>query len=134
MKHAIGKYEINPSKNTYIMLKLEVIGNLGASAEVKTGNGRTFISFRVAHSRKYRDGAGNSLEETIWVSCALTYTGHENLIQYLTTGTKVFIRGYMGINIYEDKNHERKAGINVNVTELELCGSKQETKEEDKPF
>lgn len=116
------------------MLKLEVIGNLGAPAEVKTGNGRTFISFRVAHSRKFKDGNGNPLEETIWVSCALAYTGHENLVPYLTTGTKVFIRGYMGINIYEDKNHERKAGINVNVTELELCGSKQDTKEDEKPF
>ena len=31
------------------MLKAQVIGNLGADAEVKSSNGKQFVSFRVAH-------------------------------------------------------------------------------------
>ena len=32
------------------MLKASLIGNLGADAQVKSANGREFVTFRVAHS------------------------------------------------------------------------------------
>jgi len=35
------------------MMKLEVIGNLGANAERKSQNGRAFVQFNVAHSEKF---------------------------------------------------------------------------------
>ena len=34
------------------MLKIEVIGNLGAAAEVKSNNGENFVTFRVASTNK----------------------------------------------------------------------------------
>ena len=35
------------------MLKCEIIGNLGADAEVKEANGSKFVAMRVAHSSKW---------------------------------------------------------------------------------
>ena len=35
------------------MIKLEIIGNLGADAEVKVYNGNKFVTFRVAHTDKW---------------------------------------------------------------------------------
>ena len=35
------------------MFKVEVIGNLGADAQVKDANGTKFITFRVAHTEKW---------------------------------------------------------------------------------
>lgn len=32
------------------MIRLEIVGNLGADAEIKDYNGSKFVSFRVAHS------------------------------------------------------------------------------------
>ena len=37
------------------MIKLEIIGNLGADAEIKQYNGNKFVSFRVAHTDKWVD-------------------------------------------------------------------------------
>ena len=37
------------------MLKVEMIGNLGADAEIKDHQGRKFVSFRVAHTEKWTD-------------------------------------------------------------------------------
>ena len=37
------------------MLKLVIIGNLGADAELRNANGAQFLSFRVAHSDRWTD-------------------------------------------------------------------------------
>ena len=41
------------------MIKLQVIGNLGADCIQKEVNGKTVINFNVAHSEKYKDAQGN---------------------------------------------------------------------------
>lgn len=108
------------------MLRIEMIGNLGANAEVKDNNGRKFISFRVAHSDKWIDAvSGQEHVSTVWVSCAMNGDGGK-LLQYLKKGVKVFLRGSMTMNIYSSpKTHQMECGLNVSVWELELCGSPQ---------
>lgn len=109
------------------MLRIEMIGNLGADAEVKENNGRKFISFRVAHSDKWKDAvSGQEHVSTVWASCALNGDGG-NLLQYLKKGVKVFLRGSMSMNIYSSpKTHQMECGLNISVWELELCGSPQQ--------
>ena len=41
------------------MIKLQIIGNLGADCIQKEINGKTVINFNVAHSEKYKDAQGN---------------------------------------------------------------------------
>lgn len=108
------------------MLRIEMIGNLGADAEVKDNNGRKFISFRVAHSDKWIDAvSGQEHVSTVWVSCALNGDGGK-LLQYLKKGVKVFLRGSMSMNIYSSpKTRQMECGLNVSVWEIELCGSPQ---------
>ncbi len=54
------------------MIKLEIVGNLGADAEIKQYNGNKFVSFRVAHSEKWVDRqTGAITTQTTWVSCSL---------------------------------------------------------------
>lgn len=121
------------------MIRIEVIGNLGANAEVKTGSSNSFISFRLGHTDKYMDQNKNEVKETTWVSCAMKYTGHEKLVQYLTTGKKIFVRGFLSTRVYTDNNHQQRVGLNCNVSELEICSNKNEeqketSENEDKPF
>jgi len=105
------------------MIKIELIGNLGADAELKNENGNEFVSFRVAHTTKHTDvRTGEIIADTTWVSC--TKNGkNENLIKYLRKGMKVFIRGYITMKIYTGHDGKSHAGINCYVSEIELCGS-----------
>lgn len=105
------------------MIKIEMIGNLGADAEVKEYNGRKFISFRIAHTDKWIDRATNQEHtSTVWASCTINGDGG-NLRTYLKKGVKVFVRGSMSMNIYSSpKSHQMECGLNISVWEIELCG------------
>ena len=109
------------------MIKMEIIGNLGADAEVKIYNGYKFVSFRVAHTDKWVDQqTGVISTQTTWVSCSLNGDGG-GLAPYLKKGTKVFLRGTPSFVTYSSpKTHKMEAGVNLFVREIELCGGHQE--------
>lgn len=109
------------------MIKLEIIGNLGADAEIKQYNGNKFVSFRVAHTDKWVDQqTGVISTQTTWVSCSLNGDGGA-LTSYLKKGTKVYVRGTPGFVVYSSpKTHKMETGINLFVREVELCGGHQE--------
>lgn len=109
------------------MIKMEIIGNLGADAEVKVYNGNKFVSFRVAHTDKWVDQqTGVISTQTTWVSCSLNGDGG-GLTPYLKKGTKVFVRGTPNFVVYSSpKTHKMETGVNLFVREVELCGGHQE--------
>lgn len=74
------------------MLQIEVIGNIGADAEIKEFNGKKYVSFNVAHSERRKDANGTTVESTTWVS-VLSFGDGGGLTQYLKRGAKVFVRG-----------------------------------------
>lgn len=109
------------------MIRLEIVGNLGADAEIKEYNGNKFVSFRVAHSEKWIDQQTGAIStQTTWVSCSLNGNG-KGLTQYLKKGTKVFLRGTPNFVQYSSpKTHKMEVGVNLYVKEIELCGGHQE--------
>lgn len=109
------------------MIKMEIIGNLGADAQLQNVNGNTFVSFRIANTDAWTDKATGEIKKTTqWVSCSLNGNGG-NLLQYLKKGTKVFVRGNAQIIVYSSpKTHQMEAGVNLFVREIELCGGPKE--------
>lgn len=108
------------------MLQLQVIGNLGADAEIKDFNGRKCVAFNVAHTERYKDAQGNQVESTTWVSCLWNGDGGK-LLQYLKRGTQVFAEGSMSLRVYDSaKAHAKIAGANLSVRHIELVGGKKE--------
>lgn len=105
------------------MLKVEIIGNLGADAESREINGKRFLSFRVAETRKFADkSTGEMVQSTMWVSCTMDGP-NTNLVPFLKKGQRVFVRGNLDLKIYvSSSDGQRHAGMNVYVKELELCG------------
>lgn len=104
------------------MLKVEVLGNLAADAEIKESNGSKFVTFRVADTQKFRDQQGNDKEVTNWIDCTMS-NSESKVIPYLKTGIKVFVRGNASLRVYSSKKDRcMKAGLQVNVVEVELCG------------
>lgn len=114
------------------MLKLVIIGNLGADAEVKNENGNRFLSFRVADTIILKP---KKEQITTWVSCSKN-SNFDNLVPYLKKGTKVYCSGRLTTRIYVGHDGVQHAGLNLLVNELVLCGGKEDERKEDeaKPF
>lgn len=104
------------------MMKLEVIGNLGADAVVKDSNGSKFVTFRVAHTEKWTSQDGKENVTTDWVDVTMNNT-ESKIIPYLKEGTRVFVRGMLKLRVYSSKKDRcMKAGAQVSALEVELLG------------
>lgn len=107
------------------MLKAELIGNLGNDAEIKEFGGKKYVALSVATTEYANDDQGNRTDVTTWVS-VLWYGEGGGLFAYLKRGAKVFVRGNLRAKMYADKQGVQQVSINVNASEVQLCGSKAE--------
>lgn len=107
------------------MFQSTVIGYLGTDAEVKTVNGKEFVSFRVAHTDKWTDESKQVHENTQWIDCVIN--GKSAVVEYLKKGVQVFVSGNANLRVYSSaKDRCMKAGITISVKTLELIGGKPE--------
>lgn len=107
------------------MLAVTCIGHLGSDAEFKQANGREFTTFRVAHSDRWTDDAGQVHENTTWVDCIMS--GKPNVIEYLKKGQMIFVTGSCTLRVYSSqKDRCMKAGMQINVRQIELLGGKSD--------
>lgn len=112
------------------MLKVEIIGNIGADAEIKRLDNFQFVTFNVAHTSRTTDkSSGQFIDTTYWVSCKITWDC-SGLLPYLKKGVKVYVRGFLTPRVFTGHDGQQHAGLNCNVSEIELCGGRIE----DKPF
>lgn len=104
------------------MFRIEVIGNIGGDAEIKNDNGRQYVQFSIADTRRFRKEDGTEVETTNWISCFYRNTD-SSVIQYLKKGTRVFVRGNGETRLFSSaKDRMMKAGVSINVSEIELVG------------
>lgn len=105
------------------MLQTTCIGHLGADAEAKNVNGKEFVTFRIANTDKWTDDAGVVHETTTWVDCIVN--GKPKVLEFLKKGTQVFVTGPVTLRVYSSaKDKCMKAGLTINVRQIELLGGK----------
>ena len=104
------------------MIKLQIIGNLGADCIQKEINGKTVINFNVAHSEKYKDAQGNPKERTTWVNCAY-WTDMTAVAQYLTKGRTVYAEGSPEAEAYTNKDGQPASTLRMRVQTVQLGGN-----------
>lgn len=105
------------------MNRLEVIGNLGADAEVKTENGKQFVSLSIADTRRRKKADGTIQESTMWVSATINGDGGE-LLKYLVKGAKVCAIGDMEVRTYHsEKQRALVAGVKMFVRDIQLIST-----------
>lgn len=107
------------------MLIAEVIGNLGADAEVKNDE---YISFRVAHNEKTRT-LSSVIENTTWVSVSMSLD-RKGILPYLKKGTCVYVRGNLRCRVYVGNDGHHHAGVNIRALHVELCGGPRQQQAE----
>ena len=103
------------------MIKLQIVGNLGADCIQKEVNGKNVINFNVAHTEKYKDNQGNQVEKTTWVNCAY-WTDKTAIAQYLTKGKMVFAEGAPDADGYTNKEGQVAATLRMRVLNIQLLG------------
>lgn len=105
------------------MLQTTCIGHLGGDAVTKSENGKEFSVFRIADTQKWTDDAEQVHEETTWVDCVMN--GKPAVLPYLKKGQQVFVTGSTKLRVYSSaKDRCMKAGLTINVRQVELLGAK----------
>ena len=107
------------------MIKLQIVGNLGADCIQKEVNGKTVINFNVAHTEKFKDSQGILKEKTIWVNCAY-WTDRTAIAPYLKKGQMVYAEGSPDAEGYMNKDNQAAATLRLRVQNIQLLGSKNE--------
>lgn len=107
------------------MIRIQIAGPLGSDAEVRhIDNGRSAISFSVAHSEKWKDAQGNQQERTTWVRCTIWRKSDQIAIaQYLLKGTKVIAEGAPSARAYTNNQGQAVASLEMTVDKIELMSS-----------
>lgn len=107
------------------MQQIQIIGNLGADAEIVEFNGAKFVTFRVACTEKITIN-NNTQEVTTWYSCSYN-RAEAAVVKYLKAGQNVFVQGKPSYQIYDSQKYRCKMiDVRVLVDKIQLCGSRKE--------
>jgi len=109
--------------------KVQLIGNLGDTPEVKTTeNGKKWARFSVATNETYRTALGDQVKETQWHNLVAWGKTAEFVEKYLDKGTGVIIMGKLIHRDYNDKEGKKRYVTEVEANEVLLMGAKEKEK------
>ena len=106
------------------MIKMTVIGNIGADAVQRETNGRKYTTFNVAVSTKFKNQDVSETERTTWISCARD--GQSPIDQWLKRGRQVYVEGTPSVSMYTDNQGHPNCNLKLAVHRIELLGGKDE--------
>lgn len=104
--------------------KTQALGNLGADAKIFTSKngGDPFVTFPLAVTNRYKDGAGEIQEQTDWFDCLLPKGEAQH--PHLLKGKQVLLEGRVGVNTYVNDKGETVAKLTLRVNTLTFLGGK----------
>jgi single-strand DNA-binding protein len=107
------------------MLQGFAVGRIGKDAELRQTKGETVVS---NFSLAVEVGWGER-KKTLWLDCTLWGKQAETLTQYLTKGKTIAVLGELDVRAWTSKSDDDvHASIQVNVSEVTLCGSAPDSK------
>ena len=105
--------------------KVQLIGNLGITPEVKTlEGGKKMARFTIATSETYKNAKGERIKETQWHNVVAWGQVADIAIKYLEKGKEVAVEGKLIHRDYTDKAGVKKYFTEIQATELLLLGHK----------
>lgn len=110
------------------MIKMTVIGNIGADAVQRETNGRKYTTFNVAVSTKYKNQDGTETERTTWISCARD--GQSPVDQWLKRGRQVYMEGTPSVSMFTDNQGHPNCNLKLAVHRIELLGGRDENQQQ----
>lgn len=103
--------------------KIILIGNLGRDPEVRfLPSGDSVTNITIATSSKYKNKAGELVEETEWHRVTFFGKLAEIAGQYLKKGRPVYVEGRIKTRKYADKDGAEKYATDIIANEMQLLG------------
>jgi single-strand DNA-binding protein len=105
--------------------KVQLIGNLGNSPEVRTfEGGRKMARFSMATNENYRNAEGERITETQWHNLIAWGKLADIVERFLEKGKEVAIEGKLINRYYQDREGNKRYITEIQVNELLLLGGK----------
>ena len=105
--------------------KVQLIGNLGNTPEVKTlESGKKMVRFSVATNEVFRTANGEKVNETQWHNIIAWGKVADIAEKYLAKGKEIALEGKLINRSYTDKEGTKKYITEVQANELLMLGEK----------
>lgn len=108
--------------------KITLVGNVGKNPTIKEFNGDKIAEFSIATTETIKGE-----KSTIWWNCILWGKRAEVIEKYVTSGSQLYVEGRVRQRPYTDKNGVERVWQEVNVTEFQLLGKRDEAGDDDLP-
>lgn len=107
------------------MIKMQVIGVIGQDATINNVNSKTVVNFSVAHSEKYKDQNGQTVNKTVWVAVSY-WVDRTTIAQYLKKSTNVYLEGVPSVDVYKNKDGQIVPQIKLRAIVVQLLGGNKQ--------
>lgn len=99
--------------------KVMVIGRLGKEPEMRyTAGGSPVTTFSVAAGRQWKDGSGESREETEWFNIVTWNKLAEICNEHLRKGSRVYIEGRLQTRQWQDQDGQTRYRTEVIASDM----------------
>lgn len=106
--------------------KVILLGNLGRDPEVRyMPSGDPIANVTIATSRRYKNKAGEPIEETEWHRVVFFGRLAEIASQYLKKGNPVYVEGRIQTKKYTDKDGIERYSTEIVANEMQLLGGRE---------
>ena len=106
--------------------KVILVGNLGRDPEIRyLPSGAAVANVTIATSSKYKNKAGEMVEETEWHRVTFFGKLAEIVGQYLKKGRSVYVEGRIKTRKYTDKDGVEKFATDIIANEMQMLGSRE---------
>ena len=106
--------------------KVILVGTLGRDPEVRyLPDGGAVANISIATTSKYKNKAGEMVEETEWHRVSFFGRLAEIAGEYLKKGRSVYVEGRIKTRKYTDKEGIEKFATDIIATEMQLLGSRE---------
>src|SRR5437016_10502393 len=113
------------------MLRVSLLGNLGADPEVRySQKGTQITSIRVAVNQVRTGPDGERQENTEWFRIRVAGRQSE-FVQRLTKGSRVLVIGRLDIGHYQSRDGEPRTSFDVWADEVQMMSPRSATNESD---
>lgn len=106
--------------------KVILVGNLGRDPEVRyMPSGDAVANIAIATSSKYKNKAGELVEETEWHRISFFGRQAEIVGEYLKKGRSIYVEGRLKTRKYTDKDGVEKYATDIIASEMQMLGSRE---------
>lgn len=101
------------------MVNVNIIGRLGADAELINGKNGQFLTFRMAVEDRKRNG-DKSEKTTSWFRVNFNSDRVSKLVEYLTKGKLINVIGTESVSIYNAKDGTPQISRDISASNIEF--------------